>query len=89
MAKLGRMMVRGLGGPADVQGGSDWLEKALKEHTFAERAGLAAEEQKARSWFAKALVKAKIAKLWLRGMREVVKGLPRDTHKAGIENTPS
>jgi TPR repeat protein len=77
MAKLGRMMVKGRGGPADVRGGSDWLEKAMKEHTFAERAGLAAEEQKARSWFARALVKAKIARLWFRGMRAVAKGLPR------------
>jgi TPR repeat protein len=76
MAKLGRMMVKGRGGPVDVQGGSDWLEKAVKEHTRAERAKLAAEEQKAQSWFAKAFVRAKIAILWFRGMREVVKGLP-------------
>lgn len=78
MAKLGRMMVKGRGGPVDVQGGSDWLEKAVKEHTGAERAKLAVEEQKAQSRFAKALVKAKIARLWFRGMRAVVQGLPNN-----------
>ena len=76
MAKLGRMMLKGLGGPVDVPGGSDWLEKAMKEHTFAERARLAIEEREAQSLFAKALVKTKIARLWFRGMREVMRGLP-------------
>jgi TPR repeat protein len=78
MAKLGRMMLKGRGGPVDVQTGSNWLEKAVKEHTCAERARLAVEEQKAQSRLAKAFVKAKIAKLWFRGMREVVKGLPNN-----------
>jgi TPR repeat protein len=76
MGQLGRMMVKGRGGPVDVQDGFDWIEKAVKEHTSAERAELTAEEKKARSVFAKAVVKAKIALLWFRGLREVVKGLP-------------
>ncbi|HEX3423021.1 MAG TPA: tetratricopeptide repeat protein [Sphingomicrobium sp.] len=77
MAKLGRMMLKGRGGPVDVRTGSDWFEKAVKERTGAERARLEIEEQKAQSWLAKAFVKAKMARLWFRGMREVAKGLPR------------
>jgi uncharacterized protein len=77
MAKLGRMMIKGRGGPVDRKSGSEWLEKAVKEHTSTERASLAVDEQKAQSLFAKALVKAKIVRLWFRGMREVAKGLPR------------
>jgi TPR repeat protein len=59
MAKLGRMMVKGRGGAVDVQGGSDWLEKAVREHTCAERVRLAVEEQKAQSRFAKAFVRSR------------------------------
>jgi hypothetical protein len=76
MAKLGRMMMKGRGGPADIHAGSDWIDKAVKEHTLVNRTRLAAEEQNAHSAFAKAWVKAKIARLWFKGMREVLKGLP-------------
>lgn len=79
MAKLGRMMIKGRGGPRDVHGGSDWIEEAVKEHTFEQRECLAVEEQNARSLFAKALVKVKIARLWLKGTRAVIKGLPNKT----------
>lgn len=81
MSKLGRMMVEGRGGSLDLVTGSAWLERAAsKGHIFAQRTLLSLEEGKARSVFAKLRVKLRIAKLALKGARELV--MAPDSEKA-------
>ena len=81
MSNLGRMMVEGRGGGIDMVGGSAWLEKAAsKGHIFAQRTLLALEERNARSVVEKLRVKMKVAKLAVRGARELA--MAPDSEKA-------
>jgi TPR repeat protein len=74
MARLGRMMVEGRGGPADVGVGSTRLESAAAAgHIHAQRALLAIEERNAQSMFEKLSVKRKVALLVKRGAQETLK----------------
>ena len=74
MARLGKMMVEGRGGPTDINAGSAWLENASAQgHIHAERTLLAIEERNARSMFEKLSIKGKIASLVKRGAEEMLK----------------
>jgi TPR repeat protein len=72
MARLGRMMVEGRGGPSDADAGSAWLKKAVaRGHIMAERTLLGIEESDARSLSDKLSIKRRIASLAKRGAREI------------------
>jgi TPR repeat protein len=73
MSKLGRMLVEGRGGPADVSGGSAWLKKATaRGHIFAQRTLLEIELHKATSVFERLIVKTKIIVLAVKGAKELL-----------------
>jgi len=74
MSQLGKMMIRGRGGPNDVAYGWAWLEKAADAgHIWARRELLAIEEDNAPSVFRKLAVKVKILRLALSGAREATR----------------
>jgi len=74
MARLGEMMVEGVGGDIDPAAGYRWLENAAaRDHIFARRALLAREARKSRSLISKISVSIKIILLSLRGGREIHK----------------
>lgn len=74
MSKLGKMMVEGRGGPADIAAGTAWLEKAAaQEHIFAQRALLGIKLHNAKSIFEKLSVTMKIASLAKDGAVEMSK----------------
>ncbi|HEX4735970.1 MAG TPA: tetratricopeptide repeat protein [Allosphingosinicella sp.] len=80
MARLGRMMVEGRGGPEDIAAGSAWLGKAAAQgHVFARRILLGIELSNARSIFRKLFVRMKILSFATRAAREFIKG--RDSNK--------
>jgi TPR repeat protein len=79
MYRLGRMMVEGRGGPADVAAGSVWLEKAAaRGHIFAQRQLLAIEARNARTLLGRLSVGLKIALLAIRGAKEMWKSPDSD-----------
>ena len=74
MSRLGKMMIRGRGGPSEAADGWAWLEKAAGEgHIWARRELLAIEEENARSVFEKLAVKVKILRLAFSGARQATK----------------
>jgi hypothetical protein len=74
MARLGRMMVEGRGGPLDFDAGIEWLEKAASQgHIHAQRTLLAVEARRAKSIFEKLSVRLKIAALAVNAVREAAK----------------
>ena len=74
MARLGKMMVEGRGGSADIGAGSAWLERAAAQgHIHAQRTLLAIDERNARSVLEKLSIKRKIASLAKRGAEEMLK----------------
>jgi TPR repeat protein len=71
---LGKMMVEGCGGEADVSRGTEWLEAAAAQgHVFAKRKLLAIEGEKVGSIFRKLLIKGRILGLAKDVAREVWK----------------
>jgi TPR repeat protein len=74
MSRLGRMMVDGSGGPADLQAGLAWLERAAgKGDILAQRKLLIIEAQKAKSIFTKLAIRVKIAVLAMKWARRISK----------------
>ena len=74
MSRLGKMMVEGCGGPIDVDAGRTWLEKAAQGgQIWAQAELLHIKYRSARSLSEKALVKIRLAKLALKGAREIAK----------------
>jgi TPR repeat protein len=74
MARLGRMMVKGQGGPTDTNAGSVWLEKAAaKGHIFAQRTLLGIKARNAKSIFEKLSIKLQIASLAKKGTEEILR----------------
>lgn len=74
MSRLGRMMIEGRGGPIELDAGKAWLKKAAEGGQIWAQANLLhIEYENARSLFEKVLVKIKLAKLALRGAREIAK----------------
>lgn len=72
MSRLGTMMIEGRGGPADVDAGTVWLEKAAAQgHIFAQRKLLEFEARNARSILAKLSARMKIAALAIKGSKEM------------------
>jgi TPR repeat protein len=73
-ARLGRMMVEGRGGPADIDAGLAWLERAAAQgHIYAQRALITIEERDAQTGFEKLSAKRKILSLVKRGTEEMLK----------------
>jgi TPR repeat protein len=71
MSRLGWIIVKGRGGPTDLDAGSAWLEKAAaKGHTFARIHLLVIEEGKARSILRKLAIRMKRVPLVIRWIRE-------------------
>ena len=71
-AELGRMLLRGLGGPSNAEEGWNLVERAATQgHIFAQRTLLTIEQENARSFPERLLVKLKIIRLALKGGREV------------------
>lgn len=74
MARLGKMMVAGRGGPVDIGAGSTWLQNAASQgHILAQRTLIDVENRKSRSLFDKLLTKSKILALVGKGAREMLK----------------
>jgi TPR repeat protein len=74
MSKLGTMMIEGRGGPSNPAEGWAWLEKAASQgHVWAQRELLAIEDASAQSLSKKLSVKMRIARLALKGARELAK----------------
>lgn len=74
MARLGKMMVEGRGGPTDLHAGIEWLERAAAEgHIFGQRTLLAIEERNAKSLLEKLSIKKRIAALVAKGAKEMLK----------------
>jgi TPR repeat protein len=72
--RLGRMMVEGRGGPADIDAGLAWLERAAAQgHIYAQRALITIEERDAQTGFEKLSAKRKILSLVKRGTEEMLK----------------
>jgi TPR repeat protein len=62
--------VDGRGGPADLDAGIAWLEKAAaKGHIFSQRSLLALEQRDAKSLLKKLSIKVKIIALAIRGAK--------------------
>ena len=74
MSKLGKMMIRGQGGPSEAADGWTWLDKAAAQgQLWARRELLSIEADNARSVFEKLSVKVRIALLAVSGAREFAK----------------
>jgi TPR repeat protein len=74
MARLGRMMVEGRGGPADADAGAAWLERAAAQgHIPAQRTLLGIQEQQAESLLERLAIKGKILSLAVKGCKEMSK----------------
>ena len=74
MSDLGRMLVKGRGGPVDLEEGREWLEKAAaKGHFFAQRAILALRMRNTRSLLEKLSVWREILLLGVRAVRKACK----------------
>jgi TPR repeat protein len=74
MSRLGRMLVDGRGGPADLDAGIAWLGKAAaKGDILAQEKLLTIEKQSAKSIFKKLAIRVKIATLSMRWARQIVK----------------
>jgi hypothetical protein len=72
MAELGRMLLRGRGGPSNAEEGWNLVARAAAQgHVFAQRTLLAIEEENARSFIERSFVKLRIIRLALKGGREV------------------
>ncbi|MES2452031.1 MAG: tetratricopeptide repeat protein [Pseudomonadota bacterium] len=74
MARLGRMMVEGRGGPADTSAGMTWLERAASAgHIHAQRTILGIKEGNAKSVFERLSIKREIAALAAKGASEAAR----------------
>jgi TPR repeat protein len=72
VAELGRMLLKGHGGPSNAEEGWNLVERAAAQgHFFAQRTLLAIENDNAQSIAEKLSVKLKILKLGLKGVREM------------------
>lgn len=73
MARLGRMMLEGRGGPYDFDGGMQMLDEAASNGQIsAQRTLLKVKENNARNIFQKILLKIRIAQLAKKGAAEIL-----------------
>jgi TPR repeat protein len=79
MNMAGRMLVRGQGGEADGQAGVAWLTRAADSgHVYARRELFRLEGLRARSWFGRAWVYAKMVRYILSSVPRLVRNPDSD-----------